>query len=107
MVAVDLDTGREQILFVGPLTELDVAPDGSAVAFCSGRGHLGMGLAILRLEAPSDVGGLPRADGEPAYVVRAEGTWHVHHGGWSADSRRLVYTQDKDYGDIYELVERQ
>lgn len=35
-----------------------------------------------------------------------EGTWHVHNGGWSADSKQLVYTQDKDYGDIYELVEK-
>jgi hypothetical protein len=33
-------------------------------------------------------------------------TWHVHNGGWSADSKRVVYTQDLDYGDIYELVER-
>jgi serine/threonine protein kinase/WD40 repeat protein len=107
MVAVELDTGREQILFVGSLTELDVSPDGSAVAFCSGRGHLGMGLAVLRLESPSDASGLPRADGEPEYLVRAEGTWHVHNGGWSADSTSLVYTQDKDYGDIQELVKGQ
>ena len=46
------------------------------------------------------------AVGEPEYVVPTEGTWHVHNGGWSADSKQLVYTQDKDYGDIYELVEK-
>jgi hypothetical protein len=39
-------------------------------------------------------------------VVRAEGSWHVHNGGWSPDSKRIVYTHDRDYGDIYELVER-
>jgi hypothetical protein len=66
-----------------------------------------MGLAVLRLESPSDASGLPRADGEPEYLVRAEGTWHVHNGGWSADSTSLVYTQDKDYGDIQELVKGQ
>jgi Tol biopolymer transport system component len=106
LVAVDLDSGQEQILFVGPLQMFDVAPDGSAVAFCYGRGHVAMGLAVLRLEAPSDSNGLPRAVGDPEYVVPTEGTWHVHNGGWSPDSKKLVYTHDQDYGDIYELVER-
>ncbi len=107
IIAVDLETGQEQVLFVGPVTEIDVAPDGSAVAFCFGRGHQGMGLAVLKLEPPSAPGGLPRALGQPEFVVPAEGTWHVHNGGWSADSKSLVYTHDQDYGDIYELVERQ
>ena len=107
IVAVDLESGREQSLFVGAFTEMEVAPDGSAVSFASGRGHMAMGLAVLKLEPPSEPGGLPRAVGEPEFVVRTEGTWHVHNGGWSADSKQLVYTQDQDYGDIYELVERQ
>jgi serine/threonine protein kinase/WD40 repeat protein len=106
IIAVDLETGEEQLLFVGPVTEMDVAPDGSAVAFCSGRGHMAMGLAVLKLEPPSEPGDLPQAIGEPEFVVATEGTWHVHNGGWSADSKSIVYTQDKDYGDIYELVER-
>jgi hypothetical protein len=103
--AVDLESGREQILFVGALQEIDVAPDGSAVAFCFGRGHFSMGLALLKLGPPSDPDGLPTAVGEPEYVVPTEGTWHVHNGGWSPDSKRLVYTHDQDYGNIYELVE--
>jgi Tol biopolymer transport system component len=107
LVAIDFETGREQILFVGLLMEIDVAPDGSAVAFCFGRGHMGMGLALLRLDPPSEPGEPPRAIGEPEYVVPTEGTWHVHNGGWSADSKSLVYTRDMDYGDIYELVARQ
>lgn len=106
IVAVNLETGREESLFVGPLTEMDVAPDGSAVAFCFGRGHMAMGLAVLRLEPPSDPDGLPRAVGEPAFLVPTVETWHVHNGGWSADSKTIVYTRDMDYGDIYELVER-
>jgi TolB protein len=106
IVAVDLDTGREQSVFVGPLMEIDVAPDGSAVAFCYGRGHMGMGLAVLKLEPTSAPDGLPRAAGEPELVVRTEGIWHVHNGGWSNDSKSLVYTHDLDHGDIYELVER-
>jgi len=61
---------------------------------------------VLRLESPSEPDGLPRAAGEPEFVVRTDGTWHIHNGGWSPDSESLVYTQDQDYGDIYELVER-
>jgi Tol biopolymer transport system component len=107
MIAVDLETGEEQLLFTGPFIEMDVAPDGSAVAFLSGRGHMSMGLAVLKLEPPMDPQGLPQAVGEPEYVVRAEGTWHVHNGGWSPDSKSLVYTRDQDYSDIYELVEEE
>jgi Tol biopolymer transport system component len=106
MIAVHLETGKEQLLFVGPLVEMDVAPDGSAVAFCFGPGHMSMGLALLKLEPPVDPQGLPRAVGDPEYVVRTEGTWHVHNGGWSPDSKSLVYTRDQDYGDIHRLVER-
>jgi Tol biopolymer transport system component/tRNA A-37 threonylcarbamoyl transferase component Bud32 len=106
LVAVDLETGREEVLFVGALQEIDVAPDGSAVAFLYGRGHFSMGLAVLKLEPPTDPDGLPQAVGEPEYVVRTEGTWHVHGGGWSPDSSSFVYTQDRDYGDIYELIEQ-
>lgn len=106
MIAIDLETGQEQSLFVGPFVEMDVAPDGSAISFCYGRGHMAMGLAILRLEPPSQPGGLPRALSGPEYVVATSGTWHVHNGGWSPDSNQIVYTRDMDYGDIYELVER-
>jgi Tol biopolymer transport system component len=107
LVAIDLETGQERSLYVGPLMEMDVSPDGSAVAFCFGPGHMAMGLVVLNLEPSADPEGLPRAVGEPEYVVRTEGTWHVHNGGWSPDSKSLVYTQDQDYGDIYELVEKQ
>jgi len=105
MVAVDLETGQEQSLFVGPFVEMDVAPDGSAVAFCFGPGHMSMGVARLKLEPPKEPGGLPTAKGDPEYVVQADGPWHAHNGGWSWDSKSLVYTRDQDYGDIYELIE--
>ena len=68
---------------------------------------MAMGLAVLRLELPLDLHGLPRALGEPEYLVQSHGTWHIHNGGWSPDSKSIVYTQDKDYSDIYELLENQ
>jgi Tol biopolymer transport system component len=104
--AVNLETGQNQVLFVGALQEIDVAPDGSGVAFCYGRGHFSMGLAVLNLEPSSDADGLPGAVGEPEYVVPTEGSWHVHNGGWSPDSKRIVYVHDQDHGDLYELVEK-
>ena len=90
MFSVNLDSGQEQTLLVGPLIELDVAPDGGAVSFCFGRSHMSMGLAVLKLEQATDPLDPPRAVGEPKYVVRAEGSWHVHNGVWSSDSKSLV-----------------
>jgi Tol biopolymer transport system component len=106
MVALNLETGEERSLFTGPFLELNVAPDGRSVAFCLGPGHMSMGLARLKLRPPADRRGLPEAVGEPELVVPAADGWHVHLGGWSPDSRSIVYTRDQDYGDIYELVKR-
>jgi hypothetical protein len=106
LVAVDLESGREQDLWKGPHSEIDVATDGSGITFCFGRGHLGMGLALLRLESSSDPTGLPTAPSEPEYLIRVGNSWHVHHGGWSSDSSKVVYIHDEDYADIYELVEQ-
>ena len=61
LIAVDLESGREQLLYVGALREIDIAPDGSAVAFCYGRGHFSMGLAWLPLTAPAALTGLSAA----------------------------------------------
>ena len=105
LLAVDLASGRETPLFKGPLQELDVAPDGGAVAFCYGPGHGVMGLAVLKL-ASQTPDGLPRAVGEPEFLVPTERTWHVHSVGWSPDSKNLLYVQDEDYGDVYELVRK-
>jgi Tol biopolymer transport system component len=105
LLAVDLETLEMRSLFVGALQEIDVAPDGSAVSFCYGLGHTAMGLAVLKLEPASDPDGLPRAAGEPEYLIPTEETWHIHFASWSPDSKRLVYTKDTDYGHIFELVE--
>jgi TolB protein len=106
MVAVNLETGEERSLFTGPFVEMDIAPDGHAVAFCHGRGHMAMGLAILELDPPTDASGLPTVSAPLRYVVPTTGTWHIHNGGWSADSRQIVYTRDMDYGDVFELVRK-
>jgi hypothetical protein len=106
LVAVDLETGEERRLWKGPHAEIDVAPDGGAVMFCNGLGHLNMGLATLELIPPEGPEGLPAASGEPVEIVRPEGHWHVHHGGWAPDSNSVVYVRDEDRGNIWELVEQ-
>jgi Tol biopolymer transport system component/tRNA A-37 threonylcarbamoyl transferase component Bud32 len=104
LFAIDLETGRTRSLYVGPVLELDIAPDGSALALAMGPSHISLSLVLMQLEtSPED--GLPSIVGEPETLVRAEGTWHIHLGGWSPDSKSIVYTRDQDYGDIFELVE--
>ncbi len=106
-IAVDLETGQERSLFVGAFHR-----DGrrtrrqrGGVLFRPGpHGH-----GARRVEARATVGArrsAARGRRTASTWSETEGTWHVHNGGWSADSKQLVYTQDKDYGDIYELVER-
>jgi hypothetical protein len=106
LVAIDLETAETRSLYLGPILELDVAPDGSAVALAMGPSHMSLSLALVRLEPSTASDGLPRVVGDPEYLVKAEGTWHIHLGGWSPDSKSIVYTRDQDYGDIFELVER-
>ena len=30
-----------------------------------------------------------------------KGLWHAHAGGFSADGKSLVYSRDRDFGDIH------
>jgi Tol biopolymer transport system component len=106
LVVVDLETGERNTLWKGPHAEIDVSPDGKFVMFCKGLGHLNMGLATLELVPPEEPNGLPTARGEPKDIVRPEGRWHVHHGGWGPDSKSVVYVHDADRANIYELVEQ-
>jgi TolB protein len=97
----DLETGIEAILLRGPNAELVVAPDGRGVAYVHAASHQNMQLYLLRLAPPASPGELPRPVGEPRQLTRGEGVWHVHNGGWSPDSKAVVYTRDLDRGDIY------
>jgi Tol biopolymer transport system component len=97
----DLETGKEAILLRGPNAELVVAPDGRGVAYVHAASHQNMHLYLLRLAPPASPGQLPRPLGEPQQLTRGEGVWHVHNGGWSPDSKAVVYSRDLDRGDIY------
>ena len=60
--------------------------------------HFTMDLFVMNLQAGAD--GLPRA-GKDRQVTFGKGVWHAHAGGFSADGRSLVYSRDRDFGDIY------
>ncbi|MFT7484842.1 MAG: Tol biopolymer transport system component, partial [Candidatus Paceibacteria bacterium] len=106
ILAVDLENPNEQVLlWSGPHTEPEVAPDGTALSFCSGAGHMSMNVFVLELRLPVGAERLPSAVGEPVQRTTGEGAWHAHNGGWMSDSNALVFTRDQDYGDVYELIE--
>jgi serine/threonine protein kinase len=55
------------------------------------------------LDLPYSPTGLPAAVGPPRAITHGDGQWHVHNGGWSPDSKRVIYTRDTDTGDVYLL----
>jgi Tol biopolymer transport system component len=97
----DLETGDETILYQGPLTEIFVSSDGRSVAFSQAVGHFSADLYRLSLQLPELPNGLPQPIGEPEKLTHGNGKWHVHNGSWSPDGKSIVYTRDKDEGDIY------
>ncbi len=104
MRVANLETGEDELLLTGMFGELTVAPDGSAVAYVQGNSHFSMKIAVQPLSVP--VGdALPHTLGTPRDLTNANGYWHMHNGGWSPDSKAVVYTRDEDHGDIF-LIDR-
>jgi Tol biopolymer transport system component len=104
MIAMNLVTGQQRILYRGPHYELAVAPNGRAVSFSHNLSHINQNLYVLRLAPPGPPDGLPRPLGEPEQLTDGKGIWHVHNGGWFPDGESVVYTRDTDHADIF-LVE--
>ena len=101
MVAANLETGEQAILLKGPSAELVAAPNGRAILYCHAPSHFSMQFYLLRLALPSGPAGLPGAMGAPQPLALPTGASHVHAGGWSPDSKWIVYTRDVDQGDLY------
>ncbi|MCH7716169.1 MAG: serine/threonine-protein kinase [Gemmatimonadetes bacterium] len=99
--AAHLGTGEDVLLFAGALSEVSVSPDGSALTYISSVSHFTMELQMLRLAPTSSPEQLPTIDGDPQQLTFGNGEWHVHGGGWAWDGSGLVYSRDRDYGDIY------
>ncbi len=99
--AEHLGTGEQRLLLAGAIAEVDVSPDGSALSFVEAKSHFMMNLHLLPLARPAAPNQLPRAIGEPQQVTFGGGVWHVHNGGWAPDGSGLVYSRDRDFGDIY------
>jgi len=103
MRVANIETGETALLLDTPFVEMSVASDGSAVSYCSALSHFNMNLYVLPLEPPDSPGGLPSPAGPPRAITRGDGEWHVHNGGWSPDSKQVIYTRDTDTGDVYLL----
>jgi Tol biopolymer transport system component len=97
----DLETGDEEVLYQGLLTEIFVSTNGRSVGFSLASGHYNADLYMVHLQPPESPNGLPLPLGEPEKLTQGNGIWHVHNGSWSADGKHIVYTRDKDDGDIY------
>ncbi|HEU5181003.1 MAG TPA: hypothetical protein VFW45_09430, partial [Candidatus Polarisedimenticolia bacterium] len=102
MRVANLKSGESSVLLKTPFGEIQVSPDGSGVSYCTALSHSNMNLFLLPL-APAPSGGLPRPAGPSRAITDGKGEWHVHNGGWSPDSRQVIYTRDTDTGDIYLL----
>lgn len=103
IVASNLETGREAVLYRGPHAELAVAPGGGALLFSGTVSHAALNLHVLPLSPPGQ-DGLPASLGEAERITDGEGAWQVHTGSWSPDGKKIVYTRDVDMADL-QLIE--
>jgi Tol biopolymer transport system component len=83
------------------LTEIFVSADSRSVAFCNARGHYSQDIYRLRLELPESPDGLPRAVGDPEKLTNGDGIWHTHNGAWFPDGKSIIYSRDRDDGDLF------
>ena len=60
-----------------------------------------MACHTLALEPLTTEDGLATAVGKSEQLTEGKGNWHMHNGGWSPDSKAIVYSRDLDSGDIY------
>jgi Tol biopolymer transport system component len=104
MRAAHLETGEQAVLLEGAFSEHSVAADGKSVSYVSAMSHYNMNLHVLRLDRPANANLLPQPIGPSVAITHGDGKWHVHNGGWSPDSKQVIYTRDTDTGDIY-LIE--
>jgi len=105
LVATDISTGDWTVLLKRAIAELAVAADGGAVSFLDAVSHFSMDLWALRLKPTTQPGQLPVADGQPKQITFGKGAWHVHAGGWAKDASAVVYSRDRDRGNI-QVIER-
>lgn len=99
--AAHLQTGEDVPLRAGAIAEVAVSPDGSALTFVEAVSHFTMEQYVLGLTSTNAPSQLPRALGEPRQITFGDGYSHAHSGGWAPDGSGVVYSRDRDFGDIY------
>jgi Tol biopolymer transport system component/tRNA A-37 threonylcarbamoyl transferase component Bud32 len=99
--AAHLGSGEDVLLRAGTLSEVSVSRDGSALTFIESVSHFTMDLLMQRLNQTQAPDELPSTDGEPRQITFGNGEWHVHNGGWAWDGSGVVYSRDRDFGDLF------
>ena len=92
---IDLNTRRGSVLHRGPHIEPSASKDGIGITYLSGPSQFSQNLFLLRLE--------PRAS-PPMQLTNAMNGWYPRNGGWSSDSKSVIYVREQHEGDIY-LIE--
>jgi len=99
--AAHMGSGVDVLLRTGSLSEVAVSRDGSALTFIESVSHFTMDLLMQRLTPTQGPDELPTTDGEPRQITFGNGEWHVHNGGWAWDGSGVVYSRDRDFGDLF------
>ncbi len=99
--AANLGSGQDILLRTGTVSEVAVSRDGSALTFIESVSHFTMDLLMQRLHPTQGPDELPTTDGEPRQITFGNGEWHVHNGGWAWDGSGVVYSRDRDFGDLF------
>lgn len=99
--AAHLETGEDALIDSGAFAEVAISPDGSGLTVVEAVSHFTMELFLVRLTESTAAGRLPIAVGERRQLTSGAGQWHAHSGGWAPDASAVVYSRDRDYGDIY------
>ena len=102
LVAYNLRTTDEENRLTDAIAEVAVSQDGSQLSLIKAVSHFTMNLFAVDLkEGPHK---LPELKGSLRQITFGKG-WHVHAGGFSKDGKGVVYSQDRDHGNIY-IMER-
>ena len=103
--AAHLVTGQDTLLKAGAFAEVAAPPDGRALSYANAVSHFTMELYVWSL-TPTTPDQLPRTEGDARQITFGKGQWHAHAGGWTPDGRAVVYSRDRDFGDIFLIESR-
>jgi len=98
-----ISSGKEILLVDNTVTEICVSPSNKLISYCASLSHFGQTLNILPIDYDVIFEKLVWPLEEPTVYLNGKGKWHPHNGGWTQDSKQIIYSKDTDEGDLYIL----